>query len=244
MRAAAPHDAGVTGMSLRGPGARIRARIDRAEAVAKSSPEDALGLVDEFLRELQERRSDTDDPLDSDTRDDLAREALTLRTNLLLARTNVAEGFRLDFVRSVAEGASFSDWSLGVPASITLAQAILESDWGRSAPGNNLFGLKGVGPAGMTRRRVVEYHNGRRRVRTAAFRAYHDPIGSLLDHAKILAESRHYARARGAAEDPAAYAAALQGTYATDPRYASKLVALIDRYALDRFDWNPGSPWI
>ncbi|MDP2313928.1 MAG: glucosaminidase domain-containing protein [Pseudomonadota bacterium] len=244
MPQASPHEAQVDGLSQRGAGARIRARMDRAFALAQTSPTAASALVDELLTDLHERRTQAEDPLDSDTREALAREVLGLRTALALAAAPLPKGFRGEFLASVIDGAAWSDWSRGVPASITVAQAILESNWGKSAPSFNLFGLKGEGPAGSNKRRVVEYKNGRRRIRTAAFRAYHDVGEALDDHARILANSRHYARARAVAEEPARYALALQGTYATDPRYAGKLVDMIERYALDRFDWNARSPWL
>ena len=244
MRDASPHEAGVAGLSQRGPGARVRGRLDRITSLAISDPAAALPILDDFLGELQTRRSGQDDPLELDTLESLAKETIQLRNTVVFPQITVGKGFRTEFVHLVADGATYSDWALGVPASITIAQAILESDWGRSAPGHNLFGLKGEGPEGSTFRKVVEYKGGHRSVRRANFRAYPDVAGSLLDHAKILARSRHYARARAVAESPAAYAAALQGTYATDPRYAGKLTALIARYSLDRLDWNAHSPWI
>lgn len=243
IRQASPHEAQVDGLSLRGAGARIRARVDRAAALVRTTPVAAGALVDELLTELHERRSHEEDPLDPETREALAREVVALRTDVALATVPVPAGFRGDFVAQVAAGATWSDWSLGVPASVTVAQAILESNWGRSAPSYNLFGIKGEGPAGSNKRRVVEYRKGRRFVKSALFRAYHHVDESLEDHARILANSRHYKRARAVAEDRTRYAAALQGVYATDPRYAKKLTSMIELYALDRFDWNPSSPW-
>ncbi len=240
---ASPHEAGVEGLSQRGAGARVRTRLDRAAAVASADATTALDQVDALLQELHGRRSAVDDPLDADTRDALAREALDLRSTLALAGADLQDGFRRDFVAGVAKGAAWSDWAHGVPASVTIAQAILESNWGRSAPGFNLFGLKGEGTAGSTRKRVVEYRRGKRKMKTAYFRAYNHVDESLADHARILANSRHYTRARAVSEDPARYAQALQGVYATDPRYAGKLTGMIERYGLDRFDWNPRSPW-
>lgn len=240
---ASPHEAGVEGLSQRGAGARVRARLDRAAALASADPKAGVEHLDGLLQELHERRSSETDPLDADTRNAIAREALDLRTRVLLGDLPVPEGFRRTFVESVAAGATWSDWSQGVPASVTIAQAILESSWGRSAPGYNLFGLKGEGPAGSNKRRVVEYKGKKRKIRMANFRAYHHVDEALADHARILATSRHYARARAVAEEPARYLQALQGTYATDPRYAQKLTGMIERYDLARFDWNPRSPW-
>lgn len=241
MPEASPHDAGVEGTALRGEGARIRARIQRIVATTDTAA--AIGSADNLLAELYDRRSAEDDRLPLELREELAHEVLGIRTQLLLQDSSLAAGFRRDFVASIAPGAVWSDWKLKVPASITLAQAILESSWGRVAPGFNLFGLKGVGPAGSNRSNVVEYQRNKRKVKKANFRAYTSFEGALEDHARILSTSRHYARARAVSEDVAAYARALQGTYATDPRYAQKLIAMVDRYDLARFDWTPRSPW-
>ncbi len=165
------------------------------------------------------------------------RAALRLRFAALTEQSPLPEGFRGEFIGLVALGAMEADVLLGVPASVSIAQAILESGWGRSAPGNNLFGMKGEGPAGSTVRKVVEYRNGKRLVRRSRFRAYHDVEGSLVDHARVLSSGSRYEAARSVADDPAAYGRALQGKYASDPRYAKKLDTLRSLYALDRFDW-------
>jgi flagellum-specific peptidoglycan hydrolase FlgJ len=233
----------LSGISQRGVGAWERARLDRVHALAETDPAAALDGVELVLGDLHRRRSAEADPLDTETRTALAQESMALRTRLASEGGPRLKGFRRDFIARVAPGAAWSDWEAGVPASITIAQAILESSWGRSAPGNNLFGLKGVGPDGSTRRKVVEYNGHRRRVRGADFRAYTSVDEALADHSAILAQSPRYARARAVQEDPARYARALQGTYATDPRYARKLVEMIETYRLDRFDWNPRSPW-
>ncbi len=244
MRAAAPQEAGVAGIAMRGPGARVRARLDRVRLAVEANADGVLLEIDEILTDIRGRRGALEAPFDLDTREALAREALGLRNQHVLGTVSAPRGFQQDFIVAVAGGAAWSDWAQGVPASITLAQAILESNWGRSAPGFNLFGMKGEGTAGSQRRRVVEYRNGRRRVKMADFRAYSSFDEGLVDHASILATGRRYARARAVSEDVPAYAAALQGTYATDPRYASKLTGLVARYRLDRFDWNPRSPWL
>lgn len=272
---AAPQDGGTLGLSHRGAGAQIRARIDRVHRLVDEAPDEARAQADELLRELQDGRGREGAPYDGatvapwlssaaqwgetptaaaglsgpfatltrETREVLARELIGVRARLAVNGMRGVHGFRSEFLGKLAEGAAWADYLTGVPASITLAQAILESDWGRSAPGHNLFGLKGEGPEGSTLRKVVEYRHGRRSVKSARFRAYASFDGSLLDHASILANSRHYAKARRVSEDPVRYARALQGTYATDPRYAEKLVGLIDRYDLDRLDWSEPSPW-
>ncbi|MSQ03790.1 MAG: hypothetical protein EXR71_18205 [Myxococcales bacterium] len=160
-----------------------------------------------------------------------------LRVRVRLAVTPLPAGRKGEFLASVLPGATFGDVVFGVPASVTVAQAILESGWGKSAPGFNLFGMKGQGPAGTSKRRVVEYQGGKLAHRHHSFRLYHSYAESLADHSRVLATAERYAAARLVAEDPDAYARALQGRYATDPRYSHKLADLAERYGLRRFDW-------
>ena len=84
-----------------------------------------------------------------------------------------------DFINLVGEAAGHSFKTTGVPASVTVAQAILESDWGRSRltrQGNNLFGIKALGgasgPAGVVSLATWEHFDGSDVVVQAPFRAY------------------------------------------------------------------------
>ncbi len=228
-RVASPRD-GAAGLAQRGPGAQERARLARAVST------ESIDGLDDLLTEYARRRDDPMEILDGASIDALATDALAGRNALAARVAALPSGTRGAFLANVIPGAAFADWRWGVPASVTVAQAILESGWGSSAPGFNLFGMKGEGPAGSNARRVVEYRGGKRRRATQAFRAYSSFAESLADHARVLATSRRYAKARAAADDPAAYARALTGVYATDPRYAKKLCDIVDRYALDRFD--------
>jgi flagellum-specific peptidoglycan hydrolase FlgJ len=167
----------------------------------------------------------------------IAEQLCSLRAEAIWALGAAPRGSQGTFLSRTAPAAMLGDWQYGVPTSVTLAQAVLESDWGRSAPGHNLFGLKGEGPAGSSVRQVVEYRHGRRGVRRDAFRAYNSESEALKDHARILGTRARYARARAAGEDRQAFARALVGVYATDPRYAGKLDRIIGLFDLDRFDW-------
>lgn len=243
VRSASPHTDEVAGIAMRGPGAMVRARLDGArEMLAAGRAHEARERAEALLGELRLRLDSAEEPLDLETIRSAAREAVAVRNAAVAWLTPFPTGFRGEFLASVVDGATFHDWMLGVPAAISLAQAVLESDWGRSAPGYNLFGLKGEGTAGSLKRRVVEYRRGRRIRVFAPFRAYDAPEESMLDHAEILARAPRYARARAASEDHAGYARALQGTYATDPRYARKLVRIIEGLGLGRFDWVQGAP--
>ena len=130
--------------------------------------------------------------------------------------------------------------STGVPASVTLAQAILESGWGRSGltrKAFNFFGIKGTGPAGSLTVRTREVVNGRSIYINAAFKAYHNAAESFVDHGKMLRRMSRYAPCFRYRNDPAQFARELQKAgYATDPNYASALINIIKQYGLARFD--------
>ncbi len=147
------------------------------------------------------------------------------------------EDFRGDFLRARAPEVLLSGRASGLPPSVTLAQAALESGWGRSTLArryNNLFGMK----AGRTGAPSVllETVEGEGWPATARFRRYEHPAESVADHAALIASSPAYAAAREQAGDWRAYLAALAPTYATDPAYAYNLSALIRRYDLERLD--------
>lgn len=143
------------------------------------------------------------------------------------------------FVNAVAPGAVDTMHRYGVPASVTLAQAVLESGWGESPlakKANNLFGIKGRGPAGSVKVNTREYLDGTWQTVEASFRAYHTPAESIEDHGRLLSSSRYYREAMTKVEDPRAFARCMGAVYATDPKYADRLLGLIDRHGLDRFD--------
>ncbi|MFI5065475.1 MAG: glucosaminidase domain-containing protein, partial [Streptosporangiales bacterium] len=146
---------------------------------------------------------------------------------------------RQAFISAVAPGAIAAQRKYGVPAAVTIAQAIEESGWGQSSlavKDNNLFGIKGTGPAGSDDLPTQEYLNGQWVSQTAAFRVYDSVAQSIDDHGKLLATSGYYTRAMAARRSPNAFAAALTGVYATDPTYGTTLIGLMRQYNLYRYD--------
>ena len=166
-----------------------------------------------------------------------------------LATTSVVDGASLDvgslkpgsreaFLESILPAARQAAATLGVSTRAVLAQAALETGWGRSVPraadgrsSHNLFGIKASerwsGP--RVEQLTTEFVNGAPQQQVAAFRAYGSPAESIADHARLLAVSPRYSAVRGTGDDIAAYGAALQrGGYATDPRYAQKLEAVAE----------------
>src|SRR5690349_995806 len=94
-----------------------------------------------------------------------------------------------EFITAISPYAVKDMWQSNVLASVTLAQAALESAWGRSAPGNNLFGIKGNGQQQETK----EFVNGKWITVVDGFRVYDDWLGSIHDHSQFLIENPRYA---------------------------------------------------
>ena len=143
------------------------------------------------------------------------------------------------FINQIAPGALAAQQRYGVPASVTIAQAIDESGWGTSqlaATDYNLFGIKGSGPAGSVTLPTQEFENGQWVTIYAQFRVYHNVSESIADHAELLATSGYYTRAMADRAVPDAFANDLTGVYATDPEYGANLIGLMRLYNLYRFD--------
>lgn len=126
-----------------------------------------------------------------------------------------------------------------LPPSVTLAQAVHESGWGRSrlaTEHHNLFGVK----AGKSHRAVTmptrEHQEGATSSVRSRFRTFTNLGESIEHHATLLAQDRRYAQAHGHWADWRAFLARMAPTYATDPSYAAYLAVLVDRYELDRWD--------
>ncbi len=121
-----------------------------------------------------------------------------------------------------------------IPASITLAQGVLESGAGRSEltrKANNHFGIKCHGWKGRT-----SYHDDDER--GECFRAYDNAYDSYVDHSLFLTGSQRYSRLFSLKQtDYKGWAKGLKACgYATSPTYATKLIEIIELYKLYRYD--------
>jgi flagellar protein FlgJ len=142
------------------------------------------------------------------------------------------------FARSVWPDAERAARQLGVSPVGLVAQAALETDWGRSLPrtaagqtSNNLFGIKANGPwrGASVRSATQEYVNGSPVTVQAPFRAYGSCAECFKDYASLLSSNPRFAAALGTGDNVGAFASALQQAgYATDPNYARKLTAVAD----------------
>ena len=148
------------------------------------------------------------------------------------------------FISLVAPGAVAGQQRNGVPASVTIAQAIEESAWGQSslaAQYHNLFGIKGTGPAGSVTLPTQEYENGSWVTVDAQFAVYRNDAESIAGHTELLATSGYYARAMADRAYPDAFANDLTGVYATDPDYGANLIALMRLYNLYQYNTAPAA---
>ncbi len=122
----------------------------------------------------------------------------------------------------------------GIPASIKLAQALLESGNGNSRlarQANNHFGIKCAGDWKGGR----SYHDDDEK--NECFRVYAHPEESFRDHSQFLLRKRYERLFQLDRDDYRAWARGLKDAgYATNPRYADLLIDLIERYELYRFD--------
>lgn len=147
--------------------------------------------------------------------------------------------FRIESVEDYID--TFSDIAMaemeayGIPASITLAQGILESGFGRSELAqktNNHFGIKcHTGWNGQ-----FDYHDDDRK--GECFRKYNHPMYSFRDHSVFLSSRSRYARLfELRRDDYKGWAKGLKKAgYATDPRYPQKLINFIEKYNLKKYD--------
>lgn len=130
----------------------------------------------------------------------------------------------------------------GIPHQLILAQAALESGWGRreiptesGKPSHNLFGIKATGDwrGKTTEVTTTEYSGGVARKVKEAFRVYASYAEGLADYAHLLAKNPRYKNVTTASTPEMAAHALQQGGYATDPHYAQKLIGIIKQVSTD-----------
>lgn len=213
-------------------------------APAQGTDRVAVGRRALFVRELGRMRSAES----AEERVAVAQELWVhatdpaVRDQALMVLLDTAEwprGFRGRFLSELSGSVLRAAREHRVLPSITLAQAILESGWGRSglaARHHNLFGVK----AGRSRHRVRldtrEHTRGAMRPTRKTFRRYESKAESITHHAQLLSTDRRYARARPHWTDWRTFLEAIAPRYASSPTYVDAVAEIVELYQLDRWD--------
>ncbi len=171
------------------------------------------------------------------------RDRLIIFTIIILAFSGVtplyaAPDYYRDYIDRYADIAVAEQRAHGIPASITLAQGLLESAAGRSTlatKGNNHFGIKCHSTwTGDTLLRNDDAAN-------ECFRVYSSAAESYADHSRFLLGKRYRPLFDFDITDYTSWAHGLKRCgYATDPNYASRLITIIERYNLYLYDSPEG----
>lgn len=133
--------------------------------------------------------------------------------------------YQQDFYNQMYPLAQKASQATGIDPDIIFAQAALESNWGRSAPNNNYFGIKG----GTALQSTKEYINGKWVTIKDAFRGYGSMADAVQGYVDLMKGSSRYTGVRVGASEWAQLNA-LQGSgYATDPNYTSKLKSIMSK---------------
>ncbi len=155
------------------------------------------------------------------------------------AESGRASSAKRSFIDKLKAHAETVSAATGIPSRFMVAQAALESGWGRreirngdGSNSHNIFGIKaGANWRGKTTDvMTTEYVNGVAQKRIERFRAYDSYADAFADYAKTLTGSSRYRDVVASAADANGFAQGLQKAgYATDPRYAEKLSRVIAR---------------
>ncbi len=144
-----------------------------------------------------------------------------------------------EFIAQLAQPAKAASQQSGIPHHLILAQAALESGWGQrqiltrdGKPSFNVFGIKASGDwkGATTDIMTTEYEGGEAKKVRASFRVYGSYMEALSDYVKLLSNNPRYAAVANAPSAEQGARALQAAGYATDPKYAQKLVGMIQQF--------------
>jgi flagellar protein FlgJ len=203
-----------------------------------------FGLADMLVRQLQKMGVKGADAAANGTgaaAGSKAAAAYSATERTTTTSSTVFDTAKTNFVQDLWPQAQQAGQLLGVDPRHLIAQAALETNWGRNMPqdsagrsSNNLFGIKAsAGWSGATvTGDTQEYQGGAATNIPAQFRAYATPAQSFQDYVALLRNNPRYSTALNTGSDVQAFATGLQrGGYATDPDYASKITAVANAVA-------------
>lgn len=214
-------------------GTKLGTEMLDAQLAAKTAGRPG-GLSEVIEKQLERQMGLVPGPIPSTRR---ANESLPT-VPVTTAAPKVPERSAAGFVRQHTAAAQSAATETGIPAPFMLAQAALETGWGKreiigrdGTNSHNLFGIKAgsnwKGPSVEVT--TTEYIGGQPRKMIQKFRAYANEAESFADYARLMMNSPRYAKVVENAADAKAFATGLQKAgYATDPLYGQKLGAVIN----------------
>ena len=139
------------------------------------------------------------------------------------------------YIKKYAPAATKNMRFFKIPASITLAQGILESGYGEGTLAKNANNHFGIKCHKDWKGKSIKHDDDEK---NECFRSYKNPLRSYRDHSLFLADRDRYSSLFELnRKDYRGWALGLKAAgYATDPKYADKLISLIERFKLTRFD--------
>jgi len=186
---------------------------------------------------LQTESDDGDESEDSYSNVDTVDEDTLEETS---EKMSTDELDKLISVRDLRDGATRLEETYGIPRRVTIAQAILESGWGRHTPedrnsgeeSHNLFGIKWTEDSGYdyveSRTREVD-EDGNEYYEIAKFRKYRDYDESIEDYGSLLGTNTDYTHCLDTDDEEEYVNCIHEAGYATDPEYPDKIMNLIER---------------
>jgi flagellum-specific peptidoglycan hydrolase FlgJ len=162
--------------------------------------------------------------------------------NLLKERIKTLS--RMDFIKAIAPHAQRIQEKYHILSSLIIAQACLESNFGLSGlaqKGKNIFGIKGSYNGQSVTMRTHEYERGKKVWVDASFRKYPSWYESLEDLAKLYTngvswDKNKYKLIIGETNYVLTCKKVQECGYCTDPNYAAKLINIIEKYELHKYD--------
>ncbi|TDE29794.1 LysM peptidoglycan-binding domain-containing protein [Flavobacterium ranwuense] len=202
--------------------------------VTKKAP---LKPKSEVVRTIKKTATSSSNTAKTTVAKPVKKEQSNRETEVIVStsKTVVTNDVVVSYISKFKEIAMGNMKNYGIPASIILAQGILESGAGRgdlAISANNHFGIKCH--AGWTGESVKHDDD----TDQECFRKYDNPSESFKDHALFLTGRSRYSKLFGFSKgDYKAWAKGLRAAgYATDPKYPDKLISYIERYNLHEYD--------
>ena len=170
-----------------------------------------------------------------------------------LVENAAAETRQEAFIRGLVPSAQDNEKATGIPASVAIGQAALETGWGQSRmaqePINSYFSIKCTSTASPYQTGCVsidsyEYDaQGNKTLQTSRFRTYATVGDSLLDYGRLLSTASRYKPAFAYTDDADQFIREVhKAGYATDPEYANTVIGIMGRYGLYQYNLVAKAP--